>query len=366
MRPAASYNQYTGSVLDGKTAGLVQWLIDVVPALIQPLDLTLVAGGRSNFTYVATDARGRRVVVRRPPPGALEHSAHDVAREASILAALEPTPVPVPRVLAVSAAADAIGVPVVAMEFVDGHTLADPADTFWLAPRARGWIGDAMIEVLAQLHALDVDEIGLGGLRRPSGLVERQLRRWRKQLDRRGQITARALLDLHEVLERRLPPPQRTSLVHGDYKLANLRVRDDGAVLSVLDWELAAIGDPLLDLGWLLASWGRPDDTRAWISQPPTTAAGFSDPGALAWKYSELTGLVLDDLAYYVAFAYWRCSCINEGILHRIESGAMNAKAIDVDLVRSQIRWQTAAAATLLDGARQLSDAQTALKRAGI
>lgn len=357
------YNQYTDSIPDANKIRLAQWLIDTVPGLIQPIELAVVAGGHSNLTYVATDARGRRVAIRRPPLGTLEDSAHDVAREASILAALETTPVPVPRVLAVAASSDAVGVPTIAMEFVEGHTLSEPADTFWLSPQAREQVGHTMIEVLVTLHAVDVDDAGLSGLRRPSGLVERQLRRWRGQIDACERLTAPALVDLHALLEQQLPAPQRTALVHGDYKLGNLRVGRDGAVVSVLDWELAAVGDPVVDLGWLIASWGRARDSRSWIALPPTTASGFADPLVLARKYAELTGLVLDDLAYYVAFAYWRWSCINEGILRRIESGAVDRKAIDPQLVRAQIRWQTAEAATLLDEPARLRDGLSALER---
>jgi aminoglycoside phosphotransferase (APT) family kinase protein len=333
---------------------LESWLAAVLPDFAQPISLTLIASGRSNFTYEARNASGRRVAVRRPPMGAREFSAHDVEREGKILQALEAGPVPVPRVVAIGSESEA-GVPVLVMEFVGGETILDCAHGERLDGPARESVGPCLIEALAALHGLDVVATKLDGLRRPGGLVERQLRRWRSQLELADELTTAVLLEVHSELARRVPAPQGEALVHGDYKLANVRVDVYGALVAVLDWELAAIGDPLVDLGWLIASWAPPEDERAWITEPPTAAGGFASRQTLVDHYRAATGFDLDELDYYVAFANWRWCCINEGILRRINSGVMLGKAIDPDVVRAQILWQASEAFALLDGSKPLS-----------
>jgi aminoglycoside phosphotransferase (APT) family kinase protein len=246
------------------------------------------------------------------------------------------------------------------MEYAGGRTVANRDDAGRLGPSARQRLGRELVDVLANLHALDVDAAGLGSLRRPGGLVQRQLLRWRSQLDGYPALTTSLLEELHAELDRQMPEPQRTSLVHGDFKLANLRVDEAGNVVAVLDWELAAIGDPLIDLGWLVASWVDATDNRPWITKPPTAVGGFAAPQELIAWYASTTGLDLRALEYYVAFAYWRWSCINEGILDRIRSGAKRRQQIDPQVVRAQIRWQAEEAANLLNGSKRVVDAEPA------
>jgi aminoglycoside phosphotransferase (APT) family kinase protein len=328
---------------------VARWLQDAAPGVAAPVEATLIAGGRSNLTYKLATADGRRLVLRRPPTGPLQSSAHDMQREYTILEALYPTPIPVPAPLAYCADPSLIGAPFYVMEFVGGATIAGPeaADALPLGVRQR--LAEHAVDVLARLHAVDVETTGLGGLARPGSYLERQLSRWSRQLDGYPELTSDLLRPVERELRRGMPAAQRTVLTHGDYKLGNLRAGEDGAVLAVLDWELTAVGDPLADLGWLLASWAEPRDPGQWIVAPPTLAGGFPSRGALAQRYAERSGLDLERLDYYVAFAYWRWSCINEGILTRVARGALSAGTVQPGAVRAQIRWQLDRAWTLLN-----------------
>ncbi|HEY4098251.1 MAG TPA: phosphotransferase family protein [Baekduia sp.] len=317
-----------------------------------PLDLRVIAGGRSNLTYAITDGAGRRFILRRPPRGRLEGSAHDMGREFQIIEALGPTAVPVPAVVGYHGEADIAGAPFFVMEHVGGETIADPDVAGALSAAAKGRLARELAAVLATLHAVDPAVIGLGALRRPTGLIERQLRRWGGQIDGYDRVSSDLFRPVLAALANRVPEPQRVSLVHGDFKLGNLRVDADGRVVAVLDWELAAIGDPLVDLGWLLASWAQPDEPGVWIAPPPTAGGGFCSRAELLAAYAEHSELDLSQLHYYLAFAYWRWSCINEGVVARAEAGAGMATKVDAGAARAQIRWQLQAADDLLSGAR--------------
>lgn len=334
---------------DPDVARVGDWLSCELPEVELPIKIALIAGGRSNLTYEVLDARGRSLALRRPPFRQLHKTAHDMEREFDILSALRDQAVPVPEPLAYCADPDILGAPFLVMQFAGGETVSRPDDAEFLSQPARQQLGETLIDVLVNLHDVDIDAVGLTSLRRPGGVIERQLRRWSRQIDSYTTITTPLLRSVHATLENRVPEPQRTALLHGDYKLENLRVDARGDIVAVLDWELATVGDPLVDLGWLLASWTQPGDTRRWIVTPPTFAGGFAGPATLTARYEEASGLRLSELNYYIAFAYWRWSCINEGILARVQSGAMGeAKRIDPEAAREQIRWQMAESERLL------------------
>jgi aminoglycoside phosphotransferase (APT) family kinase protein len=330
-------------------AALGRWLEARTEARA-PLTASLISGGRSNLTYGVEDRDGRRFVLRRPPGGKLQGSAHDMGRESTIIAALGPTDVPVPGVVGFEPGSEAAGAPFFVMNFVGGATVGDPPAVAGLDLDARQRVAAEMATVLARLHRLDPLEIGLADLVREGGLIERQLRRWRRQLDGYPELTSTRLIGVGDELAARVPTQQRRALVHGDYKLGNLRIDEDGGILAVLDWELTAIGDPLVDIGWLLASWAEPGDTGRWIVDPPTMTAGFPSRAELTAAIDAATDLDLAEIDYYVAFAFWRWSCINEGIIARFASGSMGGKQIDLDSARAQIRWQLASAEELLAG----------------
>lgn len=324
------------------------WLASIDPSVSAPVSSKLIAGGHSNLTYELRDAGDRRLVLRRPPLSLRSGGAHDMGREFKIIAALAGTAVPVPRPVAHCADESVIGAPFFVMEFVGGNTIADPPAAGELSDAARRRVGEAAVDALVELHRLDVTQIGLGDLIRPGSYFERQLRRWAGQLDTYPSLTTPLLRDVGRRLGERIPRQQRTSLVHGDYKMSNLRVDEHGEVVAVLDWELTAVGDPLADLGWLLASWPSPSDAGTWIVPPPSLAGGFLDASALAQRYGERSGLHLGELDYYVAFAQWRWSCINERHLARIHDGSMADASVDPADVRAQILFQAGEAAARL------------------
>lgn len=327
---------------------LAAWLETALPGFSAPATVSLIPGGRSNLTYLVTDAAGQRVILRRPPLGPLLRSAQDVTREWAMLRAFARTPVPTAQPLAHCADAAVIGAPFFVMGYVDGVTVADPATAAGLSPAARAALADSVTTVLAELHAQDPLAIGLGEFVRAGAYLERQLRRWSRQIKGQELVDASLIAEVRDRLAARMPAGGRTCVVHGDYKLANLRIGPDGGIRAVLDWELAALGDPLADLGWLLASWAQPGDGSAWIVPPPTSAGGFPDGGALAAAYAEKAGVDAGAIGYYVAFAYWRWSCINEGIRARFASGAMGDQPLDLSAVEAQIRWQLCRARELL------------------
>lgn len=331
------------------TDALAEWLTGSSLNVSLPLRVEFLSGGRSNLTFRVTDGAGNRYALRRPPLRTVGRRSHDVLREYEILQALAGAHgVPAPAPVAACADPDVLGAPFYLMRFIDGQVLAGPAEARTLAASARARAGHAAAEVLARLHTQDVDAIGLSGMRRPDGLVERQLRRWVQQVEALPSADVQQLQRLGTALSRKVPPPQRTCLVHGDYKLGNLVVDPDGDLVGVLDWELAAIGDPLVDLGWLIASWGPADDDRQWVKDPATVAGGFPDAGSLIDRYVDVSGLDATALTYYIAFAHWRWSCINTTTIARFAAGAMGSKHIDEKAMRGQITWQLDAADQLL------------------
>ena len=294
------------------------------------VEVAPVSGGRSNLTSVVTDAAGRRVVVRRPPLSGVLASAHDVVREGRIMAALARTAVPVPDVLAVAGEEDGPGTAVLVTAFVEGTVVRDRAIAAELDPSARRRLVDGVATTLATLHAVDVDAVGLGDLARRGGYLARQVARWTRQLERGSDREVPALTELARVLATSIPE-ETVALVHGDYRLDNLIVDvASGEVRAVLDWELSTLGDPLADLGTLVAYWGVPaaGGRPAAVVHPelPTVVEGFAGPAELVAVYAASAGLdparVAEELRPFLAFAWFRIACILEGVRVRTTSGA--------------------------------------------
>src|SRR5690349_5733977 len=225
-------------------------------------DVALISGGKSNLTYrVASDAG--EVVLRRPPLGHILPTAHDMVREHRVLLALESTTVPVPRVLHLGRADGPLGVDFYVMERVLGHVCRNALPPAYAdGPEPRAAIGAALVDVLADLHAVDPAAVGLDGFGRPAGFVERQLRRWSQQWEASKTGDLPALDALRDELVRTLPPQRAAAIVHGDYRLDNtvLHPTSPGRIVAVLDWEMSTLGDPLTDLGTLLAYWSEEVD----------------------------------------------------------------------------------------------------------
>ncbi|MGH9117392.1 MAG: phosphotransferase family protein [Acidimicrobiales bacterium] len=302
---------------------VTSWFAEYAPDAEPPLAIELIAGGHSNLTYTVTDATDERWVLRRPPLGHVLATAHDMGREFRIISALQPTDVPVPPVVGLCQDDAVTGAPFYVMRFVDGRVARDPEAAALLSDDARANAGIALVDVLARIHAVDPDAVGLGDLGRRERYVERQLRRWHAQWHQ-SKTRELALIDeVHDGLVSRVPPQGPATIVHGDYRLDNCIVDRAGGVRAVLDWELCTLGDPLADIGLLLVYWTEPDDRRPALLEPPTAIPGFATRRQIAEFYAERSGRDLSGIDYYVAFGYWKLACILEGVYERYRAGVM-------------------------------------------
>ena len=280
----------------------------------------LIAGGRSNLTFLVGDDASRWVL-RRPPLHGLTPSAHDMAREYTVVAALADTAVPVARAVTMRNDDSVLGAPFQMVEYVDGRVVRHTAQLEALGDRAAiESCVDALITVLADLHAVDPDAVGLGNFGKPSGYLERQVRRWGSQWDlvkTPDDACDADVKKLHELLSRSIPAQSRTSIVHGDYRIDNtiLDAEDASKVIAVLDWEMSTLGDPLSDAA-LMCVYRHPTfhlvhADAAWASELIPSA------DALAEKYSRAAGQDLDHWDFYMALAYFKLAIIGAGIAYR-------------------------------------------------
>jgi aminoglycoside phosphotransferase (APT) family kinase protein len=306
------------------------WLDREHPGLRRgPLRATLLAGGRSNLTY-ALDDDVHRWVLRRPPLGHVLATAHDMAREYRVISALDglrgsAASVPVPEPVLLCHEGSPLGVPFYLMQRVDGLVLRTRTDLVAVPEPKRPELTDRLVATLAALHAVDPEEVGLADFGRPDGFTQRQLARWARQLAASRSRDVPGIDDLHDALAADVPAAQRATIVHGDFRLDNLLVStDDWQVRAVLDWEMATLGDPLTDLGLLLVYWGNgsdADSALAAVAETPSSVIGFPPGRQLAETYARATGLALEDLAWYVAFGYFKLAVILEGIHYRFSHG---------------------------------------------
>ncbi|MBK7950121.1 MAG: phosphotransferase family protein [Deltaproteobacteria bacterium] len=322
-----------------------------VPGAVAPLRFEAIVGGHSNLTYHVFDGAGHRFVLRRPPTGAVLATAHDMGREHRILSALAGTAVPVPKPLALCLDPAVNDAPFYVMEYKPGTVLSGPevADRT-VPPERREALALHAVEVLAALHRVDPDAVGLGDLGRREAYLARQLARWKTQWEKTKTRELPDMEEAHAALAARMPEQQTSAIVHGDYRVGNLLV--DGAagrVTAVLDWELCTLGDPLADLGYLLNDWydvGDPKPQAGGTGLPPTCCGGFPRREALLARYEALTGLSTAKIAYYRAFQYWRLAAIVEGVLARYMKGVMGEGG-NVEAFRLQIAGLARAAVEL-------------------
>lgn len=289
------------------------------------LDAALIAGGKSNLTFELTSEAGA-LILRRPPSGELLPSAHDMGREARIQKALAGTAVPVPRIVLEEPTGDLLGVPFYVMEKVPGHVIrAEMPAGYAESTEEKHALSFALVDVLADLHAVDPDAIGLSDYGRPDGFLERQIRRWGGQWEKSKTHEVKAIDELGARLAKRLPAGQRAAIVHGDYRLDNclMDLTDPGKVSAVIDWELSTLGDPLTDLGLLLFYWREPGEGQLALTPAVTTAPGFPGRVDLAARYVERTGVGLEELAFYEALAHFKFAVIAQGIAARVAADGM-------------------------------------------
>jgi aminoglycoside phosphotransferase (APT) family kinase protein len=331
-------------------SSLVTWLDSAASLPGRPRRIWLISGGRSNLTYGLETSDGATYCLRRPPLGHVLQSAHDVAREYRILSALQDSAVPVPRTVALCRDTAVIGAPFYLMEFVYGHIAASTTVAERLPAELRARAGQSLVLAMVAIHEVDLAAAGLAALSKHEDYVGRQIRRWRRQLGEPGLAIHPLLAPVADRLDRDAPQQQVTTLVHGDLKLGNVILGDNGSVRAVLDWELATLGDPLADLGWLLASWSEPGEQVARVAPPPSQAPGFASRRELVAAYGERSDLDLSGLPYYVALAEWRWSAINVGVYDRFTSGQMGKGEIDGKAVLAEIGSRLERADELLRG----------------
>ncbi|WP_047869345.1 phosphotransferase family protein [Nocardiopsis sp. RV163] len=294
--------------------GLRAYLDATVPGLLSgPLEGRVVAGGKSNLTYVVTDGAGSWVV-RRPPLGHVLATAHDMPREYRVMSALRDTAVPVPRTHVLCEDSEVLGAPFYVMEHVAGTPFRTRDEIAPLGAEAVRGVAEALIAALGELHAVEPEEVGLGDFGRPRGFLERQVRRWGKQLEASRSRDIPGIDELRDRLAATLPEQSAPAIVHGDYRLDNVLVTSAGRVNAVLDWEMATLGDPLVDLGLMLVYQAQPVGVGA---APATSAEGYPSPEELVGMYAAATGRDVSRLGWYMALGCFKLAVIAEGIHFR-------------------------------------------------
>ncbi len=293
------------------------------------LTASLIAGGRSNLTYVIADGE-REWVLRRPPLGHVLPTAHDMGREYRVLRGLAPTDVPVPRPLVFCEDVDVIGAPFYVMEKVDGVILRTPAETATLTTDDARRCSLELVDVLARIHGVDYARVGLGDFGHPDGFLERQVRRWSQQWERSQTRPLDSIDELARRLRAALPESPPATIVHGDYRLDNtmLDPHDPGRVVAVLDWEMATLGDPLTDVGLFLLYWGQGDAQLVATGGVPA-GAGFLTSDEVIEQYARASGRSVDNLDFYVVLAAYKLAIIVEGIHARFLMGKTLGEGFD-------------------------------------
>ncbi|MFF3764229.1 phosphotransferase family protein [Streptomyces sp. NPDC001922] len=283
-----------------------------------PLGAELIEGGRSNLTYAVTDGTSRWVV-RRPPLGHVLATAHDMHREHRVISALHPTTVPVPEPLLLCEDETVIGSPFYVMEFVEGTPYRTVGQLAPLGPERTRGVVLGLADTLVELHSVDPAAAGLADFGRPEGFLERQLRRWGKQLDASRNRDLPGIDALHAGLGKDLPRSPAPAVVHGDYRLDNVLVGADDRITAILDWEMSTLGDPLTDLG-LLAMYSSLDLPGSPVS---TTggAPGHPEASELVERYAAASGRDVSAISWYTAFAWFKLAVILEGIHYRFTLG---------------------------------------------
>jgi len=310
-------------------ASLERWLRSNVEGFAGPLEVRQFKGGQSNPTYQLVTP-GQTYVLRRKPPGKLLPSAHAVDREFRVISALHPTGYPVARPFGLCMDESVLGTIFYVMEMVEGRILWDqnlPSCT----PQERRDIYMAKLKTLADLHNLDHESIGLGDFGRPGNYMARQVDRWTKQY--RASETEK-LEDMDRMivwLAATIPEQERTSVVHGDYRIDNMVLHPtEPRVLAVLDWELATIGDPLADFTHLLMNWH-----IGGVGRAPLTAEGVPSEEEYVAEYCRLTNRPsVANLDWYLAFCSFRLAAILQGIVGRVRDGTANSPQASVAATR--------------------------------
>jgi len=323
----------TGAALTGEQlAALAAWLTDAGLPVAGPLHAELITGGRSNLTYRLYDGVSRWVL-RTPPRAGRTPSAHDVAREYRVTAALLATDVPVAPVVGLCEDPSPIGVPFAVTEFIDGQTIRTQADLDTLDDSTMDMAVTRLVETLAALHRIDYVAVGLQGFGRPHGYAQRQIRRWSQQWEIVAQPALLTFgLQIAARLAAAVPAQPSTGIVHGDYRIDNTLLRLDPdhppRIAAVLDWELSTIGDPVADVA-MMCAYRHPIFDLIIGAPSAWTSSRLPTPTDLATAYESVGGVPLASWEFHLALAYFKIGVIAAGIDHRHRAGAASGPGFD-------------------------------------
>jgi aminoglycoside phosphotransferase (APT) family kinase protein len=290
------------------------------------VEVERIGEGHSNITFLVQRGNAR-VVLRRPPRPPLPPSAHDVLREARLLRALEGTPVRVPAVLAVGEDESVLGVPFYVMEEVSGNVLTSAIPAELDTPEERRRTSEELVDALVELHNVDWQACGLEGYGKPTGYLERQVRRFTGLWEHNKTRELEVVEELGEWLGQNTPESSEATIVHGDYRLGNVMLAEGAPaeLVAIFDWELSTIGDPLADVGYMTVTWVEPDDSQDTMFAQVgalTRREGFLTRAELIARYEERSGRSMSALNWYQALALWKAAVFMEGNYKRFQSGS--------------------------------------------
>ena len=277
--------------------------------------------GRSNLTYKIFDDKNT-YVFRRPPLSSKLQSAHDMGREHKIISNLYNCGYRVPKPYLLCSDKSISEDNFYIMEYIDGLTVATIEDASPISDELKENISKDYMVTICELHNIEVSKSGLSDLGKHENYIERQLNRWSKQWSSQKTRDIKDLDSSTKLLFDSIPEQQNTSIVHGDYRLDNVKIGKEGSVLAVLDWELCTLGDPLADLGTIIASWVSKDEIKSPFVYSPNKSGGFLGRSSLLEIYEQKTGLDLQNVEFYTRFSYWKHALIMEGVFFRYSSGA--------------------------------------------
>lgn len=317
------------------------WIDANVDGLTPPFEWTRLEGGHSNLTYLLQDPHGDKAVIRRPPLGELLPKAHDMQREWSLISSLAPTGFPVPAALGFCEDKTVTGASFYLMGFAEGRPLTTRDETEdWVAKERRETLAHSYVDTLADLHALDPYDIGLGDLGKKEDYIGRTVkawyRSWQASIEPADFDDPRAH-ELQQYLLTNRPEQGKARVVHGDFGFHNCLIGADATVAAVVDWELSTLGDPLADLGYSLKNWPESNVDTEENPEESTSAPGFPFRDALAERYAESTGRNIEMLDFYIGFNHWKMAAILHGVYARYRAGQKNTEGVDLAALLSRV-----------------------------